>query len=379
MTALRVAVIHHSLNSCGGGERLCLSVIEALQARGHEVVLATTERTDWDLVERAFHKRVQPDEEVSLLPLKLRAFGIYQRQWTSLWAYRLRKRCDLVINTHGDVLPVPCDVTYMHYPVFALLEEKPEVFVKYRSSLFWRFYFVPYQLTQKRLLRWYLRCSLILTNSTYSLQAIKRQTGRSAIIVYPPVDQEVFSMPLERPREPIVVTCARLTPEKRLHLVPIIASRCPEATFYIIGSTSKASGAVLRAIRRNMARYGAENVRALPNAPLDLVLDIYGRAMVYLHTMAGEHFGIAVVEAMAAGLAPVVHKSGGPWLDILARGRYGLGFSTCAEAAELIRGLLEDRELFTRVARLAQERARAFSEERFKKEFIRALRPYFGL
>ena len=167
---MRVAVVHHSLNSCGGGERLCLSVIEALQARGHEVVLATTERTDWSLVERAFHKRVQPDEEVSLLPIKLRAFGIYQRQWTSLWAYRLRKRCDLVINTHGDVLPVPCDVTYMHYPVFALLEEKPEVFVKYRSSLFWRFYFVPYQLTQKRLLRWYLRCTLILTNSTYSLR-----------------------------------------------------------------------------------------------------------------------------------------------------------------------------------------------------------------
>ena len=376
---MKVAVVHHSLNSCGGGERLCLSVIEALQARGHEVVLATTERTDWDLVERAFHKRVQPDEEVSLLPIKLGAFGIYQRQWTSLWAYRLRKRCQLVINTHGDVLPVPCDVTYMHYPVFALLEEKPEVYVKYRSSLFWRFYFAPYQLTQARLLRRYLRCSLILTNSTYSLEAIKRQTGRNAIIVYPPVDLKAFEMPVSRPREDVVVTCARLTPEKRLHLVPIIASKCPGAKFYIIGSTSKASRDVLKAIKENMAKYGADNVEVIPDAPLNEVLAIYRKAKVYLHTMAGEHFGIAVVEAMAAGLVPVVHASGGPWLDIVERERYGLGYRTCAEAARHINRLLDDNELFRSLSDRAQRRARDFSEEKFKREFILTLEAYFGL
>lgn len=42
-----------------------------------------------------------------------------------------------------------------------------------------------------------------------------------------------------------------------------------------------------------------------------------GRAKVGLHTMWNEHFGIGVVEYMAAGLIPVAHKSGGPLMDIV--------------------------------------------------------------
>jgi glycosyltransferase involved in cell wall biosynthesis len=33
---------------------------------------------------------------------------------------------------------------------------------------------------------------------------------------------------------------------------------------------------------------------------------------VYFHPVVGEHFGISVVEAMAAGLVPVVSDVGGP-------------------------------------------------------------------
>lgn len=36
-----------------------------------------------------------------------------------------------------------------------------------------------------------------------------------------------------------------------------------------------------------------------------------------LHTMWNEHFGISVVELMAAGLVVVAHNSGGPKLDII--------------------------------------------------------------
>ena len=41
------------------------------------------------------------------------------------------------------------------------------------------------------------------------------------------------------------------------------------------------------------------------------------RASVGLSTMADEHFGISVVEFMAAGVVPVVHASGGPLCDIV--------------------------------------------------------------
>jgi alpha-1,2-mannosyltransferase len=40
-------------------------------------------------------------------------------------------------------------------------------------------------------------------------------------------------------------------------------------------------------------------------------------AAVGIHTMWNEHFGISVVEMMAAGLVVVAHNSGGPSMDIV--------------------------------------------------------------
>jgi hypothetical protein len=132
---VRVAVVHNSLDSAGGGERLCLRTIHALQNAGHEVLLATVEPTDWDRVERIMGETVRPDAEFSLLPFKLRLFGIYLRLLTTFPASSVRKQYDLLINTHGDVLPISADITCMHYPTFALVKETPANQVREKSFL----------------------------------------------------------------------------------------------------------------------------------------------------------------------------------------------------------------------------------------------------
>ena len=47
------------------------------------------------------------------------------------------------------------------------------------------------------------------------------------------------------------------------------------------------------------------------NASLDKLLSIIRESRVYFHPMIGEHFGMAVLEAMAGGLIPVVPNEGG--------------------------------------------------------------------
>jgi glycosyltransferase involved in cell wall biosynthesis len=47
------------------------------------------------------------------------------------------------------------------------------------------------------------------------------------------------------------------------------------------------------------------------------MLDWLSRASVGVNTMIDEHFGINVVEFMAAGAIPVAHASAGPFLDIV--------------------------------------------------------------
>lgn len=40
------------------------------------------------------------------------------------------------------------------------------------------------------------------------------------------------------------------------------------------------------------------------------IIDIFARAKAAIHTMKYEHFGIAIVELMAAGIITIAHNSG---------------------------------------------------------------------
>jgi glycosyltransferase involved in cell wall biosynthesis len=68
------------------------------------------------------------------------------------------------------------------------------------------------------------------------------------------------------------------------------------------------------------------------NASLDKLLSIIRESRVYFHPMVGEHFGMAVLEAMAAGLIAVVPNKGG--LTEFVSPEYQ--FNTIEQAAEII-------------------------------------------
>ncbi|KAJ9126537.1 hypothetical protein QFC24_001565 [Naganishia onofrii] len=109
------------------------------------------------------------------------------------------------------------------------------------------------------------------------------------------------------------------------------------------------------------------------NAPFDEIVKRLGQASIGLNTMQDEHFGISVVEFMAAGLIPLAHASAGPLLDIITPTRSGhrTGFhATDAESfAERIHEILslpdEEQEAIRRSAREKAEEA--FAVEVFEK------------
>jgi len=362
---MKACIVHNTLNSVGGGERVCLTIIEALKELGYEVTLITVEPTEWARVKRILGTEtiVRPDREEPIMPFKVRAFGIYMRLLTFL---KLSRRWDLIINTHGDVLPISSDIIYMHYPTFALLEEAP-INVKYSKSLFWRLYFTPYEKIQERLAK-RLKCRVLLTNSEYSADAIRRYIGADAIILYPPVDIDDFlKVSSITDREDVVVLCGRFSPEKNYELVLDIAQMLPQIEFKIIGASSgRISKAYYEKLRRVAKEKKLRNVYFFRDAPRDLQLKIYSKAKIFLHTMMGEHFGIAIVEGMAAGLVPIVHRSGGAWNDILSRGKYGFGFSSIEEVVETVEMLIKN---YWRYRNIVLERAKMFSKRRFKKRF----------
>lgn len=70
---------------------------------------------------------------------------------------------------------------------------------------------------------------------------------------------------------------------------------------------------------------------------------------------------------MSAGAVPVVHKSGGTWLDIVEGGRYGYGYLTEEEAIEALKQALSDYSLRREVV----EKAKLFDVKNFEDNFLK--------
>ena len=106
--------------------------------------------------------------------------------------------------------------------------------------------------------------------------------------------------------------------------------------------------AAARALRLTDTDTGTDRVEFVENASYPALTRWYQSAAVGLHTMWNEHFGISVVEMMAAGLVVVAHNSAGPAMDIVsptldADPLAGLGYlaATAEEYAECLKHALD--------------------------------------
>ncbi|SCV73700.1 BQ2448_6130 [Microbotryum intermedium] len=212
---------------------------------------------------------------------------------------------------------------------------------------------------------------------------------RSSRIVYPPCDTvSLSSLPLQ-PREPnMILSLAQFRPEKDhplqlktlsqlFHLDP---SYRATLKLIIAGSVRHASDSErVQDLRKLAQRLGVEeNVEFVVNASYEVLKkDYLGKAGVGLHTMVDEHFGITVVEFMAAGLLPLVHASAGPLLDIvvpsLTTGEpTGFHAKTASEFASQLRTILSMDEWEQRKMReLAREQAQRFGVGSFEEGWLR--------
>jgi glycosyltransferase involved in cell wall biosynthesis len=189
---------------------------------------------------------------------------------------------------------------------------------KYRKSLFWRAYFKPYTIiTQSLAMRAMTRSSLILTNSAFSREAIKEAFAYvHPYVLYPPVDTERFSHAYSQPintREVKVLVVARFSPEKQIENAITVAHLLGgNMKFQIVGSLTPANRPYFKMLQNMIETYGlTQTVTLTPNASNEELIDAMSKSMIYFHTMTGEHFGVSIVEAMAAGLVPIVPAYGG--------------------------------------------------------------------
>ena len=190
-------------------------------------------------------------------------------------------------------------------------------------------------------------------------------------------------------RSPYIISVAQFRPEKdhALQLRSFAEARrrgSPAvlgASLVLVGGCrntgDEARVARLRALAVELGVGDAVEFRV--NASYAELQDLLGGAAAGLHTMLDEHFGIVVVEYMAAGAVPIAHRSAGPEMDIVCPqdGRQ-TGFLAREEGeyAEAMERVLEMRaEEWEEMAAAGRARAGRFSDAAFERKFLAALEP----
>ncbi len=134
----------------------------------------------------------------------------------------------------------------------------------------------------------------------------------------------------------------------------------------------------MAALRERVAAAGLQDsVEFQIDASKQELNELLSEASAGLHTMWCEHFGIGIVELMAAGVITIAHNSGGPKFDIVKHEQTGFLAESKQEYAEFMSFALDRRNRAK--CEEIRERARAsvdrFSDETFEKRVVELLRP----
>ncbi|MFP3320389.1 MAG: glycosyltransferase [Acidilobus sp.] len=363
---MRIALVHTLLFVAGGAERLAIEAYRALEDLGHDVDLyaAYVDERAWQILTSDMGDVPRPRVLGELPISKLLRNAMTLRSLLAASQLRgpigrLRPRYDLVIETQSNVPVGWADVSYVHFPLAGLLNFYDKN--QYRLRLHERAYNALAVRVAGALAD---RARPVMTNSAWTAEYIKRTYGNDRVyVVHPPVNVEELST-LSYERGKIVLTISRIDLGKRVVEIPKIARLLPKADFYLVGATGPSSGPALRAIEE--ASRGLSNFHLETNVPRKRILELMSQASIYLHPPFAEHFGIAIAEAAAAGLVPVVYRDGGGWTDIASRIDQGLGYTSAEEAASIVRSLLSDSLKLKELSARAREVARSFSYEMFK-------------
>jgi alpha-1,2-mannosyltransferase len=229
------------------------------------------------------------------------------------------------------VLQIPI-VAYVHYPVVStdMLKKLKFFSPKY---VYWRTLMVLYAIAGKY-------ATVPLCNSTWTYNHVKglwwltsTNDSLKLSIVHPPCATQDFDKALvldeTKKRKPVIVYVAQFRPEKRHDLVLKEFSKFlnehkssdDKPHLVLIGTVrdndqDKSKVYSLRLLAREL-NLTSENLTFLLDAPWKNVQEILSSSSFGLNAMWNEHFGMVVVEYMAAGLIPIVHNSGGPKLDLV--------------------------------------------------------------
>ncbi|CAL1536616.1 unnamed protein product [Lymnaea stagnalis] len=425
------AFFHPYCNAGGGGERVLWVAVRAIQKRYPDVqCVIYTGDTDSTAVEILDKARQRFN---IVLPGQVEFVYLNYRSWVEAVKYpyftllgqsigSVLLGCealfafvpDIYIDTMGYAFTLPlfkflggCPVAcYVHYPTIStdMLSRVSQRIAAHNNASFisrspilsglkvvyYRLFAYLYGVAGKR-------SSVVMVNSTWTYNHILTlwKVPSKIHIVYPPCDiSEFMKLPLvsdeNKPKQ--VLSLGQFRPEKdhplqirAFHKFLMSVNEKDRTQFKLVLAGScrneEDEGRVksLQDLARELDL--EENVEFRLNISFTELKQLLEKSLVSIHTMWNEHFGICVVEGMAAGTLMLAHDSGGPKLDIVIKhndqptGFLASDVDSFANAIQTIFNMSPSERLAIREN--ARNSLSRFSEAEFETAFDSLCSPLF--
>lgn len=201
-----------------------------------------------------------------------------------------------------------------------------------------------------------------IANSKFIARRIHKVYGRTADVIYPPVNINRFK--LNTAKDDYYITASRLVPYKRVDLIVEAFNHLPDKKLIVVGD-----GPDMEKIKAK----SSHNIEILGYQENEKMNDLMRNAKAFVFC-AEEDFGISPVEAMACGTPVIAFGRGGVMESVIPLGEKcptGLFFEK-QDIASICSAIDKFEKNADKIHPLdCRNRAELFSEERFRKEISR--------
>lgn len=427
-----VGFLHPHCSSGGGGERVLWNSIQALQKRYSFIlcVIYTANPVDKKAevingVKKTFnielprtvefiHLRSTGALNLKMWPLSTLLGQSIASMWVGMEAFS-----SFIPNVFFDTTGLAFNLIlfkwlgqcktacYVHYPTIStdmlkVVEDQTQAFnnaawisnsvvMTKLKLLYYKVFSLLYSLVGNR-------SDVVMVNSSWThghIQAI--WNPRRLSIVYPPCDTDAFMTPMStsvgRNNQFRIVSVGQFRPEKNhemqlkilQELLKIVKDKDKIKLVFIGSCRNEEDKKRLERLQNEAKRINVNrNIEWKKKIPFNELKKELQRAAAGLHVMSNEHFGIGIVECMAAGCVMVAHDSGGPKMDIMKEWKGQLtGFlaDSVRVYAEYLYDIFmmrpEERQAITTAAQASVNHR--FSVGSFHTNFLRATEALFNV
>lgn len=360
---LKIAIVHDWLDAPGGAEQvleqliLChpqahiYTLVDFLEASSRGVLQGKPVNTSF--IQRLPWARKHFRKYLLLMPLAITRLDLsaYDLIVSSSWAFAKGIKA-----TAGQ-----CHVSYVHTPM-RYVWDLEKAYLQ--------------QVDYNPVTRWLIRCGLaslrrwdrhtsdrggtLIANSTFIAGRIKRCWRRSSTVINPPVAVDDFTP--KRDKHDFYLTVSRLVHYKAVDKLVAAFRDMPDKKLVVIGDGP---------MKQKLVNDATPNIEFLGRQPRAVVADYMADSRAFVFS-ALEDFGIAPVEAQAAGTPVIAYGRGGVLDSVVPYGAAnatGLFFAD-QQPASIIAAINKFESVeneFTAAACVAN--AQRFAPEIFRRRF----------